>query len=223
MHSVRFIEMSSQPSSVTAGPCWEVEVAASSPPSVITPSALVELMAGWTTSFGDEAALVQAASVGDTATVCRLLRAGVDANRLGSIEGVSHPVSALTIASVRGHLRTVEALLHGGAAAHMRVGNGYTALYLACLAGHAAVARLLCLAGAPAEAADMAGTTPLLAACINGHSACVTVLLSGGGGAAAINVARRDGATPLQVARHGNHTAIVDQLLAAGADTFAMS
>ena len=194
-----------------------------SPVSVVTPSALVDMMGGWTTAFGDESLLVSAAAAGDAPEVAKLLQAGVDVNRVAKIPACSHPVSPLTISAVRGHQQCVELCLRGGAAVDLTVGQSYTALYLACLAGFASTAHLLLAAGASPSAADHAGETPLYAACKNGRVECCELLLMTPAGAASVSQPKLDGSAPLHVAAAHGHAAIVGRLLCAGADATALA
>ena len=193
-----------------------------SPSSVMTPSALCDLLMGLKTTNGDETLLVEAAARGADGEVHALLESGVDPNKLAKIPSCCHPVTPLAIAAVNGHAVCVAMCLQKGAIVDTRVGSGYTALYCACLQGAAEVVRLLLMGGASVTEQDNWGATPLYVACQQGHTACVEMLLNAGA-VNVVDVPKREGATPLMIAAHHGNAVLVDLLLRAGANAHAVA
>ncbi|RYG52399.1 ankyrin repeat domain-containing protein, partial [archaeon] len=177
------------------------------------------------------AALWEAAGVGDGPEVSRLLAAGANMNAVDEDN-----YTALHEAALEGHAHVVELLLGAGARTDVCNATGNDALHCAIAAGHAALAhRIWChtrdarfthahLAALGygdvgtevaftvevANAVDGCGYTPLHVAAAVGNADVLTRLVSAG---AAVEAADEDGATPLYIACCNGNEACVDAML----------
>mmetsp|Transcript_31399 Transcript_31399/g.52991 ORF Transcript_31399/g.52991 Transcript_31399/m.52991 type:complete len:798 (-) Transcript_31399:1310-3703(-) len=102
----------------------------------------------------------------------------------------------LFLASWAGDLKTVEALVGGGASVDGRNSHGNTPLHEAVENGHAQCAELLISKGASVQAKDVKGNTSLHLACASLQVACVDTLLQRG---SAVNDRNNIGETPLHI------------------------
>ena len=129
---------------------------------------------------------------------------------------------ALRLATGRGQLRDVEALLRRGCDPCAADGAGATAAHVAADRGQrAALGHIRDVWGAERfdfDAPDTDGWTPLHAAAAAGFRGVVEDLLAWGADPAARN---GTGRTPLHAAAAGDHAAIVPVLVAGGADVEA--
>lgn len=135
-------------------------------------------------------------------------------------------VTPLHVASRRGHLAIVNALLARGGEVDTKSKtwvdelpesvHGETALYTACGHGHLEVVETLIAAGAGVNiGCDGDGTGPLYIAASEGRLDVVKKLLAAG---ADLNAQDDEGATPLYIASDYEHFEVVRYLIAAGAD-----
>jgi ankyrin repeat protein len=187
------------------------------------------------------AALMGAASRGDTAEVKRLLAQGADPNArnflkitplmVGAMlgdpemarallaagaerEATSLFGTALTFAAQSGNEPVLRYLLHRGADVNAARPDGITVLMLAARADRPAVVRELLERKAPIDARDNNGGTALLYAARAGSLAAARVLLQH---SAAVESADQQGWTPLMHAAVNGHTDVVTLLLTKGA------
>lgn len=114
--------------------------------------------------------------------------------------------TALMIASFKGNLPAVEALLARGAQVQH---EGWTPLHYAATGGHDAVARLLIEKGAQLDARSPNNTTPMMMAAWSGHIYTVKLLLDAGADATLKN---DHGMTAIDFARRADHQDIVEGL-----------
>lgn len=96
-----------------------------------------------------------------------------DVNQVGNFGD-----SPLKVASVRGSLEEVLALLDGGAALDTRGEHGFTALHHAASQGHVEVVRVLLERGASSTIRNDWGQTPLDVARISGRADVADVLMA---------------------------------------------
>jgi ankyrin repeat protein len=120
----------------------------------------------------------------------------------------------LYIASGKGHLPVVQALLQAGAAVDKAADDGRTPLLVASQNGHLPVVQALLQAGAAVDKAADDGGTPLLIASQKSRLPVVLALLQAG---ADVDKAADGGATPLLTASEKGHLPVVQALLQAGA------
>ena len=120
--------------------------------------------------------LMIAASRGHTGTVNIILAAKAKVN--GKTK--SDKRTALHLATIRGHVKAIEALIRGGAEIDGTDSLGNTALHLAATMGETEVVPLLLNAGANREAKTTAGCTPLHLAVLSHQEEVVGTLLHGG-------------------------------------------
>jgi hypothetical protein len=127
------------------------------------------------------------------------------------------------LASERGHLEVVQALLADGAAVNAKANNGMPALMLASQNGHFEVVQALLAKAAEVNAKDDDGWTALMNCSLNGHLAVVRALLANGAdvNAKAINSKASNGGTALMWASGKGHLEVVRALLAKGAEVDA--
>lgn len=127
------------------------------------------------------AALCNAAWVGHTNKVCRLLWEGADVNARGN-----NGATALTLAVTAGHTEIVELLLGCGADTACADCDGRTPLHLAAKYGRHRCIELLHVAEADVQAAsEVDGITAFHLACVGGHVECLQLLLRHGADAEA--------------------------------------
>jgi ankyrin repeat protein len=189
---------------------------------------------------GLNAALLGAASRGDTAGVKRLLAQGADPNARNFLkmtplmtgallgdpemarallaagaerEAASLYGTALTFASQSGNEPVIRYLLQRGADVNAARPDGITVLMLAARADRPAVVRELLARKAPIDARDNNGGTALLYAARAGSLAAARVLLEHG---AAVESADQQGWTPLIHAAVNGHTDLAALLLSKG-------
>jgi ankyrin repeat protein len=118
----------------------------------------------------------EAASRGDVATLERLLAAGTDINARDA-----HGQTALMLAALEGHERTVAFLADRGASLDQTAEYHLTALMLAVIRGHRWVAQSLVNAGADVTirgsgAPGFEGKTALELAAVRGYDNLVEIL-----------------------------------------------
>lgn len=184
--------------------------------------------------------LFSAVKSGDSATVRKLLNAGLNANLTTTdLRGVpvTKDVPVIIWAAASGDGETVKALLAAGADVRSKYKPGHAALSYYLKAGSYALShpgsddekassvriyedglRKLIRAGADINGAakDMAGQTPLILAAVWGTTGTVRILLDAG---ASVNATDKGGGTALMaVAIHEARVEIVNILLRAGAD-----
>jgi ankyrin len=116
-------------------------------------------------------------------------------------------------------LKTVEALIKGGADVKATTRYGVAPIGLAALNGNAAILRRLLEAGADPDTATPGGETALMTATRTGNAEAVTLLLDRGANVNAKDTVRSQ--TALMWAVTENHPAIVKLLAARGADVNA--
>lgn len=114
--------------------------------------------------------------------------------------------TALMIASFKGNLAAVEALLARGARVHHA---GWTPLHYAAASGHDAIARLLLERAAVLDARSPNNTTPIMMAAWGGHILTVKLLLDEGADATLKN---DHGMTAIDFAAQSGHADIVEGL-----------
>lgn len=179
------------------------------------------LVAGCSTVTGDSTKgelsaqgftpLLYAAREGDALAVEREIAAGANVN-----QRLKNGVTALMLASIKGHRDIVRALLT--ASADVNASNkGTTALHVAAHQGHGSVIRDLLAAGARVDARTDAGylrSTPLLDAAGAGQLDAAEILMNAG---ADVNARDELGLTPLMLAAAGGYGDLVSLLLQHGA------
>jgi hypothetical protein len=139
-------------------------------------------------------------------------RAEVNAKTIGG-------VSALMMASMKGHRDVVQALLAKGAAVNAKASDGETALMDASQNGYFEIVQALLAKGADFNAKKMSdGATALMLASQTGHLDVVQALLSA---KADVNAKASNGATALMLASQAGHLDVVQALLGAKADVDA--
>ncbi len=134
--------------------------------------------------------------------------------KLTNLDANHRGYTALTYASVKGHLNMVEALLAAGADKDGANRDGTTPLICAAQNGHVECLKVLLSAGAAKDKANKYTSTALICASKNGHVECVKELLAV---KADVNQSHSSGWTPLICASYDGHVEIVELLLAAGA------
>lgn len=136
-----------------------------------------------------------------------------DASFIDTTSGLG--VTALQMASEKGHAEVVRRLLRAGAdMAKTADSNRISALHGASAMGHDAVVRLLLEAGASVEARDARQRTPLHLAAAMGQRNATSALVSAGAPLEALDA---DGLTPRWLAARKKRTAAVRVLREAGA------
>ncbi len=155
--------------------------------------------------------LIEAARLGDIASVGVLLDRGADVNG-AAVDGTT----ALHWAARGAHLEVAELLLRTGAGATAEDRYGVTALHLAAVNGSTALIAALLDAGADPDASAPTGETALMTATRTGMTDAMALLIDRG---AAVDA--RDptyGQTALMLAVRENHPAAVELLIGRGAD-----
>ena len=132
-----------------------------------------------------------------------------------SNSGSDDGLSALHIASHRGHVAIVRILLEREVNIDERDNNGRTALQMAAINGHEAVVQLLLQRGACINACDALGRTALHWAALQKHEAVLRVFLDAGADG---NICDTNGWSVLHVAIERGFEAGLRLLLLHGAD-----
>ena len=141
-----------------------------------------------------------------------LIRAGADVNASDE----ERNITALHIASFRGHGDMMRLLLSKGAHASKAAKDGCTPLHLAAEEGKYDAVQVLVDAGADINQADNDGMTPLHRAAVNGHVAIVKYLIRKG--AEKDIVDRLKSSSPLWFAAAHGQAEVVKVLAQSGAD-----
>ena len=172
---------------------------------------------------GDRAAAM--AALDDPAAAHDRTADGVSAFLLARYRGMAEVADAirsarpldLAEAATVDDVRTVAALLAGGASADSRSADGFTVLQLACHFDGVGAAALLLRAGADVTARASGGmdVQALHAAAASPTGACVPLLLAAG---APVDETQQGGFTPLHEAATRADGHMAELLLAAGAD-----
>lgn len=150
--------------------------------------------------------LFEAARLGRTEEVQRLLMAGADVNRAAPYGG-----TPLATAAYNGHTACVNALLRAkGIDVNKADKNGETPLNLAVFQGHTDCMTALIRAGADVNKGEKNGITPLIQAAFRGRADDMLALLKAGANA---NQTAKVGMTPLHVAAQQGHASCVKRLL----------
>ena len=149
--------------------------------------------------------LIDAAGVGYTWSVRRLISGGVDVN------GSSNDWTALMRASQRGYQAIVEVLLESGAVVDQADDNGWTAFVHAAVWNQVETVKLVLKNGADVNKVLNDGRTALSIASSYGHTATVAVLLEHN---ADVNKVDNDGPSSLMVASYWDEESVVRLLLA---------
>jgi len=130
-----------------------------------------------------------------------------------ALAGCITPPTPLQKASIDGDLKTVHALLDGGANVNEKhnwseavVGVDSTALHAAAYYGRTDIVRTLIDKGANVNARGRLNFTPLHLASMKGHAAVVRILLDSG---ADLGVGAWKAQTPLKFAEKSGHTTVV--------------
>ena len=157
--------------------------------------------------------LFYAARYGNLKAMQNLVEAGANINKKVGEESLT----ALMVASERGHVELVRYLLNSGASIDARDSTirGATSLHIASESGHAEVVRVLIEAGASLNMTLDNRSTALYLACRNGEIGVVDVLLRA---RADINLSNDSGCSSLLAASEKGHLQIVRALILAGAD-----
>lgn len=151
---------------------------------------------------------LEAASLGQTATLGALLAKGLDPDTADADGN-----SLLILAARDGHLEAVDLLLKYRARVTRRNLAGDSAPMLAALKGYREIVKRFIAVGVPL---DGDGWTPLMYAAFEGHAEIAGDLLKAG---AEVDARAPNLATPLMLAARNGHIRVVETLLAAGADT----
>jgi ankyrin repeat protein len=154
---------------------------------------------------------VDAAAVGDVATVRHMIERGMDPDSKGT-----QGWTALRKAAIKNKYEVAFELLRRGASVDARNHFGQTALLLACAYGHHEMASLLLFYGADPNLGNSGGQTPLMIAASKGHVLVVGALLDAGR-RIDINQTDHGGKSALHCAIEFDHDNITKMLEAAGA------
>ncbi|MFT3758035.1 ankyrin repeat domain-containing protein [Thauera sp.] len=144
-----------------------------------------------------------AAVMGDTKGLARLIDGGIDPN---SIDANGNTL--LILAAREGQAATVEALLQRGVPIDQQNPSGDSALMLAVLGGYDDVVRVLLKAGAKV---NHPGWAPLHYVAFEGREGMLDALFAAG---ADVNAKAPNLATPLMLAARNGHIKVVRRLLA---------
>ena len=160
--------------------------------------------------------LGMASEMGDLVLVEKLLKKGVDPNFRNAASGVT----PLGVASERGHLEVMRALIDAGASVNNPTNEGVTPIHIACQFGPAAGVELLCRRGADVNTPCplFANAGPLLFATQLNKPRAIEVLIAAG---AHVDGCDRKGWTPLHAAASFGHEKVVQALLDGRADPSA--
>ncbi|XP_019857878.1 PREDICTED: ankyrin repeat domain-containing protein 50-like [Amphimedon queenslandica] len=127
-----------------------------------------------------------------------------------NIQDIIYGMTALMLASNKGHHQVVELLLSKNPDINIQDNDGQTALMYACHNGHHQVVKLLLHKNPDINIQDNDGQTALMYACHNGHHQVFQLLLSKNPD---INIRDNDGQTALMYACHNGHHQVVELLL----------
>ena len=128
------------------------------------------------TAYGDmNAELIEAAKVGDTVKLKRLINQGVNVN-VTNVKGTT----ALMWAAYKNHIEFVKVLIDSGVDVNAKTEDGWTALMDAAIEGHAAMLKILIDAGADVNATQGDGNTASTWAAEKGHAGIVDILKRAG-------------------------------------------
>ncbi|MEJ1241377.1 ankyrin repeat domain-containing protein [Chryseolinea sp. T2] len=146
--------------------------------------------------YKDGVDIFEAATVGDVATVQRLLTKQPDQINSLSSDGFT----PLTLASYFGQLDVVKLLLKNHADPNIAASNQMhvAPLHSACAISNYEIAALLIKAGADVNARQHSGVTPLHSAAHNGQAKLAKLLIDNGSD---VNVKSDAGQTPLTMAK----------------------
>lgn len=144
--------------------------------------------------------LLEAAKVGDTSQVRRLMAIGAPFASDGPIGN-----SPLHLAAQNGHYETCDRLLSAGMNKDARNKVDKTPLHLAATEGHTDIVHLLLRSGVNVNACDMLRMTALHWACDRGHTSIVRLLLRY---KAQTYLANKFSKTPLHLAIENRHDTI---------------
>jgi ankyrin repeat protein len=158
---------------------------------------------------GGSLTLRQAAELGDTTLIRRLIEAGEPLNKPNDDGDTT-----LILAARAGQAEAVTALIEGGAEVDSADSSGFTALMSAALVGHTAAAKALIDGGANTELKEPNGWTALHQAARYGHSDTIRALVGVG---ATIDKKTNDGWSALTVAAYTGETEAARVLLELGA------
>ncbi|MDD5175687.1 MAG: ankyrin repeat domain-containing protein [Sterolibacterium sp.] len=158
-----------------------------------------------TTDRSGNTLLMMAARNDDHSMVEFLLR-----NNANSLIKNKYGDSALMLASLRGNLKSVIALVAAGAEIDP---EGWTPLIYAAFEGHAEIVRYLLTKDVDIDAQSENGTTALMAASRNGHLEIVKILLAQD---ADVHLVNQDNLTAGDMALAGRHFAVTNLLKSSG-------
>lgn len=160
--------------------------------------------------------LFSAASQGDAALGCvRLLLAAGARPDLAPSTGETAGVTPLYVASTRGAIRVMQALVEAGASTEVVTDAGMTLLHAAGYGGNRSTVEQLLAWGSAVDAPNAVGVTPLIYASIAGNVEVVTALLDAG---ARIEATDAEGRTALMAAALNDKAFVVQLLLSRGAN-----
>jgi len=135
------------------------------------------------------AALFETCKTGDLAKVLLLLAAGADRNYEVDVDGPWLGFSPLAVASQRGHLGVMRALLTAGASVNKAESQyGMSSLWIAAAAGRVQSVAFLLSSGAIVNQCTLDGNTALTVASRLGHSRVVELLLTAGADSACAEI-----------------------------------
>tara|TARA_B110001452_G_scaffold216116_1_gene187424 strand:+ start:114 stop:1541 length:1428 start_codon:yes stop_codon:yes gene_type:complete len=157
--------------------------------------------------------LGMAAETGDLVAVKKLIKKGVDPNFRNAASGVT----PLGVATERGHLEVMKALLDAGASVNNPTNEGVTPIHIASQFGPAAGVELLCRRGANVNTTCplFSDAGPLLFATQLNKKRAIEVLIAS---RADVNGADQKGWTALHAAASFGHANVVMALIAGRAD-----
>ncbi|KAI6219308.1 NFU1 iron-sulfur cluster scaffold-like protein, mitochondrial [Aphelenchoides fujianensis] len=172
-------------------------------------------------------ALMEASSAGHLEIVEELLQHGADIFAI--VENVDFKESSLSLASYRGHVEVVSALLRAMPECPERMEELHAGLLEAAMDGHVDVARVLLDGGAPVNLPTENFESPLTLAACGGHYDLVQLLAAREGHQDVVELLLDNGAnvnskieegieTPLTLAASGGYLRIVEMLVSHGGD-----
>ncbi|KOO30698.1 ankyrin repeat [Chrysochromulina tobinii] len=171
---------------------------------------------------GKASMLLRAAAHGSTEEVKRALEAisgdeVIGANGRPRVDAAwsAGQTTAVMLASRRGHVEIVAALLRAGADVGLKSRSMSCALSMAAEEGYTDVVDILIEAGAELDLPDDDGFTPLGTACENGHERAARALIEASSDP---NYARRNGWTHLITAAYNGYPNVVRTLTQGGAN-----